>query len=113
MIELTDYPKLYCPFVRKVYRVNEDDWRKHGRKLQLRAPQVQLATPEINPGFKWVFENEDTIATEKLNGTNVKLLTEKGRLTSLYNRKNPIDMLKITGSKGRTAIVEAIFMART
>lgn len=111
LIELTDYPKLQCPFVRKVYKVNEDDWRKHGRKLQLRAPQVQLAVPEINPGFEWVFDDEDTVAIEKLDGTNVKLLTEKGRLISLYNRKNPIDMLMITGSKGRTAIVEAIFMA--
>jgi hypothetical protein len=76
MIELTDYPKLHCPFVRKTYEVNQDDWRKHGRKLQLRKPEVYLVTPEINPGYEWVFDDPDTIAVEKLDGTNVKLLID-------------------------------------
>ena len=52
---------------------------------------------------------DDTIAVEKLNGTNVKLLTEDGRLTSLYNRKNSIDPLQIM--KGKTFIIEGIFRA--
>jgi hypothetical protein len=111
MNKLSDYPKTYCPFVRKTYKVNKDDWKKHGRKLQLRSPDVYLVTPEVTPGFEWVFEDKNTIAVEKLDGTNVKLETENGRLVSLYNRKNPIDMLDISGGKGRTAIVEAIFMA--
>jgi len=67
-----------------------------------------LVSPEINPEYEWVFE-DDTIAVEKLNGTNVKLLTENGRLTSLYNRKNPIDPLQII--KGKTFIIEGIFRA--
>lgn len=111
MPELTNFPKIECPFIRKTYKVNEEDWKKWGSKLQLRTPEVRLVTSEINPDCEWVFEDPDTIASEKLNGTNVKLLTEKGRLVSLYNRKNPIDMLSISGSKGRTAIVEGIFMA--
>lgn len=111
MKELTNYPKLGCPFVRTTYKINKDQWKKHGRKLQLKRPEVRLATTEINPLFNWVFEDPTTIAVEKLDGTNVKLLTENGRLVSLYNRKNPIDMLDITGAKGRTAIVEGIFMA--
>ena len=111
MIELTNFPKIECPFIRKTYKVNREQWKIHGRKLQLRKPEVRLVTEEINPNFNWVFEDNDTIAVEKIDGTNVKLLTEKGRLVSLYNRKNPIDMLKISGSKGRTAIVEGIFMA--
>lgn len=37
----------------------------------------------VNPGYEWVFEDEETIAVEKLNGTNVKLLTEGGRLIAL------------------------------
>jgi hypothetical protein len=69
-------------------------------------PEVYLVTPEINTEYEWVFE-DDTIAVEKLNGTNVKLLTENGRLTSLYNRKNPIDPLQII--KGKTFIIEGIF----
>jgi len=89
MKELSNFPKIECPFVRRDFPINVDDWKKHGKQLQLREPKVYLATPEITPGYEWVFE-DDTIAVEKLNGTNVKLLTEDGRLISLYNRKNPI-----------------------
>jgi hypothetical protein len=108
MIELTDFPKIMCPFVRKLYKVNEEDWRTHGARLQLRQPAVYLVTPEVVPGFEWVFDRY-TIAVEKLNGTNVKLLTKNGRLIAAANRKNQIDMLNILTSKGRTAIVEGIF----
>ena len=108
MKELSNFPKIECPFVRNKYKVNADDWRKHGKKLQLRMPEVYLVTTEVNPGYEWVFE-DDTIAVEKLNGTNVKLLTENGRLISLYNRKNPIDPLQII--KGKTFIIEGIFRA--
>jgi hypothetical protein len=111
MIELSDFPKLHCPFVRRTYEVDKDDWRKHGRELQLRKPEVYLVTPEINPGYEWVFDDADTIAVEKLDGTNVKLLTKNGRLISLYNRKNPIDPLDLFISKGRTAIIEGVFRA--
>ena len=111
MIELSDFPKLHCPFVRRTYEVDKDDWRKHGRELQLRKPEVYLVTPEINPGYEWVFDDPDTIAVEKLDGNNVKLLTENGRLISLYNRKNPIDPLNLFISKGRTAIIEGVFRA--
>jgi hypothetical protein len=38
-----------------------------------------------------VFEDSETIAVEKLNGTNIKLKTEKGRLVALQNRKNVED----------------------
>ncbi len=108
MKELSNFPKIECPFVRSKYKVNPDDWRQHGKQLQLRMPEVYLVSPEINPEYEWVFE-DDTIAVEKLNGTNVKLLTENGRLTSLYNRKNPIDPLQII--KGKTFIIEGIFRA--
>ncbi|MCJ7687447.1 MAG: hypothetical protein MUO68_24500 [Desulfobacteraceae bacterium] len=108
MKELSNFPKIECPFVRNKYKVNTDDWRKHGKQLQLRMPEVYLVTPEVNPEYTWVFE-DNTIAVEKLNGTNVKLLTENGRLTSLYNRKSPIDPLQII--KGKTFIIEGIFRA--
>ena len=108
MKELSNFPKIECPFVRNKYKVNTDDWQKYGKQLQLRMPEVYLVTPEINTEYEWVFE-DDTIAVEKLNGTNVKLLTENGRLTSLYNRKNPIDPLQII--KGKTFIIEGIFRA--
>ena len=109
MVELSNFPKIHCPFVRKIYKVDIDDWKKHGRKLQMRTPEVYLVTPEINEGYEWVFEDSETFAVEKLDGTNVKLLTERGRLISLYNRKNPIDPLQIV--KGKNFIVEGVFMA--
>jgi len=72
MTLLTDFPKIQCPFVRKTFKVNKDDFKQHGRQLQLRAPEVYLVTDEINPGFEWVFDDPDTIAVEKLDGTNLK-----------------------------------------
>jgi len=109
MPTLSDFPKIECPFIRKSYAVNHDDFKKHGRRLQLRTPEVYLATPEVNPGFEWVFDDPDTIAVEKLDGTNVKLQTEDGRLVALQNRKNVIDPLLILA--GKVFIVEGIFTA--
>jgi hypothetical protein len=111
MIELSNFPKIECPFIRKSYKVNEDDWRKYGKQLQLREPKVYLVTPEKNEEYNWVFDDPATIAVEKLDGTNVKLLTEKGRLLSVYNRKNQIDPLDIFSAKGRVAIIQGIFTA--
>lgn len=109
MIKLTDFPKLHCPFLRRTFKVNKDDWKKYGRKLQLRSPEVYLVVNEVNPGYEWVFEDKNTIAVEKLNGSNVKLLTCGGRLSALQNRKNVIDLLQII--KGKTFIIEGVFQA--
>lgn len=106
---LSDFPKIECPFVRKTFKVNQEDFKKHGRRLQLRNPEVYLVTNEVNPGFEWVFEDPDTIAVEKLDGTNVKLKTAEGRLMALQNRKNIIDPLALL--KGKAFIVEGIFMS--
>lgn len=109
MNTLSDFPKIECPFIRKTFPINKEDFKQFGRQLKLRAPEVYLVTPEINPGYEWVFDDPDTIATEKLDGTNVKLKTEDGRLIALQNRKNVIDPLQII--KGNTFIIEGIFTA--
>lgn len=109
MNELSDFPKVECPFVRKIFKVHEADFKKHGSRLRLREPEVYLVTNEINPGFEWVFDDPDTIAVEKLDGTNVKIKTENGRLIALQNRKNIIDPLLLL--KGKSFIVEGIFMS--
>jgi len=106
---MTDFTKIHCPFVRKTYGVNKDDWKKHGSKLQLRTPEVYLAIDEINSGYEWVFEDEDNFAVEKLDGTNVKIATEGGRLLRIQNRKNPIDPLQLM--KGKAFIAEGVLMA--
>lgn len=106
---LTNFPKIYSPFIRKTFKVNKADWEKHGRKLQMRTPEVYLVVDEINPGYEWVFESETVFATEKLDGTNIKLETKDGRLIALQNRKNIIDPLQII--KGKTFIPEGIFQS--
>jgi len=109
MEALSDYPKIECPFVRKTFAIDKDDHKKHGRQLQLREPSVYLVVDEVNPGYEWVFNDPDTIAIEKLDGTNVKLETENGRLKALQNRKNIIDPMQIL--KGKAFIVEGVFMS--
>ena len=106
---LSDFPKIECPFVRKTFPVNKDHFKQHGRKLQLRNPEVYLVTDEINPGYEWVLDDPETIAVEKLDGTNVKLKTEDGRLMALQNRKNVFDPLQIL--KGKAFIIEGVFTA--
>ncbi len=107
--KLTDYPKLECPFARRIHAVDKDGWQKHGKQMGLKNPEVYLVDDEIRPGYEWVFEDPDTIAIEKLNGTNIKLLTDKGRLIAVQNRKNVIDPLQIV--KGKSFILEGIFMS--
>jgi hypothetical protein len=68
-----------------------------------------LALPEVVPGFEWVFDDPDTIAVEKLDGSNVKLLTECGRLLAVQNRKNIIDLLQVI--KGQSHYMEGVFQA--
>jgi hypothetical protein len=104
---LSDFPKLNCPFVRRLFTVNVEQWKKEGASLNLREPEVYLVIDQVNLGFEWVFEDPDTIAVEKLNGTNVKILTENGRLIGLQNRLNVIDPLQVM--KGKTFIIEGIF----
>jgi hypothetical protein len=105
--QLTDFPKLECPFKRKIFQVEKESWKKHGRSLGLRQPEAYLVVDEVNPGYEWVFEDPDTTAVEKLDGTNVKILTENGRLIVVQNRLNVIDPLQVI--KGKSFIIEGIF----
>ncbi len=104
---LSDFPKLQCPFVRQTFKINKDHFKERGSQFNLRAPEVYLVVDQVNPGYEWVFEDSETFAVEKLNGTNVKLKTEQGRLIALQNRKDVIDPLQII--KGKTFIIEGIF----
>tara|TARA_B100000989_G_C19532846_1_gene471134 strand:- start:9905 stop:10285 length:381 start_codon:yes stop_codon:yes gene_type:complete len=96
METLSDFPKVQCPFVRKIFPVNKDDFKKYGSQYQLRNPEVYLVTNEVSPGFEWVFDDPDTIAVEKLDGTNVKIKTLDGRLQALQNRKNVFDIVLVS-----------------
>lgn len=109
METLTNFPKIECPFIRHTYSVNKEQWQKIGHKLQLKAPEVYLVVDRINPGYEWVFEDEETFAVEKLNGSNIKLKTQGGELVALYNRKNPINPLQII--KGKTFLLEGVILS--
>ena len=89
MIKINDFPKLESPFIRKIN--DKGDY---------------VVTPEITEGYDWVFEgNEnDVLATEKLDGTDVSIVIENGIISSIWNRTNRIPFF----CKGKEFIVEAI-----
>jgi hypothetical protein len=107
METLNDFPKLQCPFIRQTFQVDNDDFHRHRRKLHLRKPEVYLVVERVNPGYEWVFDDPDTFAVEKLDGTNIKIKTENGRLVAFQNRKNVIDPLQIIS--GNTHLIEGLF----
>lgn len=86
---IKDFPKLESPFVRE----NIDG--------------KYVVIDEINPGYEWVFEDESVMAIEKLHGTNVSIVLERGQVGSIYNRKNEINMW----GKGNKRFVEGILNA--
>ena len=79
-------PKLECPFVRKEINGN------------------YIVTPEINPEYNWVFEDESVMAIEKLHGTNVSIVIENGIIATIWNRTERIPFF----CKGKSFISEGI-----
>lgn len=97
MFKKLDFPKVECPFVRKLYRINKG-FKEHRRKLNLRKPEVYLVTPEINPNYNWVFEDKDVRSIEKLDGCleyHMSVLTEDGPINigKLVNNKLDVKVL--------------------
>lgn len=95
-----DFPKLLCPFERKTFKVDVQDFRRHGPKLGLRAPEVRLAMPFPNTerDMMWVFGDE-SFAVEKMHGTNLCVEIKDRRLVHIQNRKNHIDFTRVLGTK--------------
>lgn len=108
-VVIPNFPKIDCPFIRREFAVDENMWKKYGSSYQLRRPVAYLVVNEINPGYEWVFEYDDVVAKEKLDGTNIQLLVVDGRLVHMQNRKNIVDPLQI--SKGKTHLIEGVFRA--
>lgn len=104
---LKDFPKLYCPFIRKDYKVKFDSYMQYGKQYQLRTPNVRLAIDKINPGYEWVFDDPNTFAVEKLDGSNISLEIKERRIYRIQNRMNEIDPLNIDGKNFQ--IIEGIF----
>ena len=111
-IKLTNFPKIECPFVRKKFCANKEDIKKYGNKYQIRPydNNVYLATKEIKEHYEWVFNDPSTIATEKLDGSNFKVVIKNREIDTVQNRANaPINILKI--EKRNFAITEGIINA--
>src|SRR3990167_3198001 len=91
-IKINDFPKIESPFVRKLNEKNE-----------------YIVTPEITKGYEWVFEGDenDVLATEKLDGTDVSIVIENGMISSIWNRTNRIPFF----CKGKEFIIEAVMEA--
>lgn len=53
-------------------------------------------TPKVRVGTEWVFNGEG-IATEKIDGTNVKLTVESGKIIKVEKRRNPSKEEKLSG----------------
>lgn len=106
---LSDFPKLNCPFIRQTFKVAPESFKALREKFHLRQPEVYLAVDRVNPGYEWVFADKETFAVEKLDGTNIKIKTEKGCLIALQNRSNVLNPLQVVG--GKPFIMEGIFAA--
>ena len=85
--KIKDMPKLESPFIRKL---NDKD--------------EYLVTPEINPEYKWVFEDDSVMAIEKLDGTNVSIQIQDGIIVAIWNRTERIPFF----NKGKSFIIEGI-----
>jgi hypothetical protein len=88
-MKISDMPKLESPFIRKTNERGE-----------------YVVIPEINSDCVWVFEgNEnDVLATEKLDGTDVSIVIENGIIASIWNRTARIPFF----CKGKEHIVEGV-----
>lgn len=67
-----DMPKLESPFVREM------------------VDNRYIVVDKINLDQQWVFLDPNCFPIEKLDGTNVSVIVENGKITRAYNRKNLI-----------------------
>jgi len=83
---IKDMPKLESPFVRE--KINGD----------------YIVTDKIAEGYEWVFDDEVTMAIEKLHGTNVSIQITDGVVTTCWNRTQRIPFF----NKGKKFIIEGL-----
>ena len=95
MTDIRDMPKIESPFVRKLIE------------------KKYVVTPEVAPGYDWVFSDESVMAIEKLDGTNVSVIIEDGIVRRVYNRMNLVmaNGLRIENNKGTRYILDGVLAA--
>ncbi|MFH1890482.1 MAG: RNA ligase family protein [Candidatus Kuenenbacteria bacterium] len=70
MPNIKNFPKIESPFIRKMIGGH------------------YIVTPEIDPEYKWVFQDEGVLAVDKIDGTNICLRIKDGKVIQIFNRKN-------------------------
>jgi hypothetical protein len=87
-MKIEDMPKLESVFVREIINGN------------------YVVTPKVTEGCEWIFEGDekDVLCTEKLDGTDVSIIIENGKITRIFNRTNEIPFF----NKGSKHITEAV-----
>lgn len=88
----------------------KNNWNR--RYAKIRSPFVRemiehryVVTPQITPGHEWVFnDNENVIATEKLDGTDVSIVIFEDAIISVWNRTGRVPFI----NKGKKFIIDAI-----
>ena len=90
-MKILDFPKIESPF-----------------KRVLDKDKDYVVIDDVNLDYDWVFlGGEDTVlATEKLDGTDVSIVIENGKITRIFNRTNEIPFFN-TGTQG-VPIVKAL-----
>lgn len=83
---IKDMDKLDSPFVRKM------------------VDGKFVVTDEIDPEYKWVFEDDTVKAIEKLHGTNVSIIIMNGKITRIFNRTGEVPFF----GRSKRHIVEGI-----
>jgi hypothetical protein len=85
---IKDMPKLESPFER------EDINNKY------------VCVPKLKDEYRWVFTDE-SIAVDKLDGTNVSIYFENGKINKIFNRMNEIEIF----GKSTFRFIEGIYVA--
>lgn len=70
-MKAADMPKILSPFKREI------------------RDGIYVVTPQIEEGYEWVFTDPSVKAVEKLDGTNVSIIMNAGKVVGLWNRQNP------------------------
>lgn len=66
--------------------------------LYVRDPKTFRVTEEVHPDCKWVFEEwHDVLVTEKLDGTNIRVVVRNGEAVHVQKRRNPSRQQKKDG----------------
>lgn len=83
-----DMPKLHSPFVREM------------------VDGKYVCTPVIDEEYRWVFE--DSVAIEKLDGTNISIDVEFGQVKKMSNRDQYVDFWKKGHGRFTLGLIQAI-----